>query len=261
MQRRDFLKSATALAALVALREEAIAAPGEIPRRTLGRTGETVSIVGLGGFHIGTPSAADEDSIRIIRAAIDARRSTSSTTAGTTTTARARCAWARALPATATAEGLPDDQDRRPHRKTPRRSRSTNRCSACRPTTSTSCRSTRSSASTIPTASSPRAARSRRSLAGARRPARSATSASPATRTPTIHLHMLEVADRARLHLRHRADAAQRDGRPLPQLRPQGPAASRASTTSACSGMKPMGSGVILEEQGRRPRSSACTTP
>jgi predicted aldo/keto reductase-like oxidoreductase len=38
--------------------------------RTLGRTGEQVSIIGVGGFHIGVPASVDE-SIRIVRTAID----------------------------------------------------------------------------------------------------------------------------------------------------------------------------------------------
>jgi len=42
-----------------------------IPYRALGRTGEEVSIVGLGGYHIGTPDLSDEESIKIIRTAID----------------------------------------------------------------------------------------------------------------------------------------------------------------------------------------------
>ncbi len=42
-----------------------------LPRRTLGRTGVSVSIVGLGGAHIGRQQDASE-SVRIIRAAIDA---------------------------------------------------------------------------------------------------------------------------------------------------------------------------------------------
>ena len=41
-----------------------------IPYRTLGSTGEEVSIVGLGGFHIGIQDD-ETDSIRIIRTAID----------------------------------------------------------------------------------------------------------------------------------------------------------------------------------------------
>jgi aryl-alcohol dehydrogenase-like predicted oxidoreductase len=39
--------------------------------RTLGRTGEKVSLIGLGGYHIGNKSLSDEDSIRVIRSAID----------------------------------------------------------------------------------------------------------------------------------------------------------------------------------------------
>ncbi len=42
---------------------------GQIPYRSLGSTGEKVSIVGLGGFHLGRPD--EPESIRIVRAAID----------------------------------------------------------------------------------------------------------------------------------------------------------------------------------------------
>jgi len=42
-----------------------------IPRRKLGRTGELVSIIGLGGYHIGVPKERQE-STRIIRSALDA---------------------------------------------------------------------------------------------------------------------------------------------------------------------------------------------
>jgi uncharacterized protein len=41
-----------------------------IPYRKLGRTGERVSIVGLGGYHLGMQSD-EQDSIKIIRAALD----------------------------------------------------------------------------------------------------------------------------------------------------------------------------------------------
>jgi aryl-alcohol dehydrogenase-like predicted oxidoreductase len=44
---------------------------GEVPRRMLGRTGERVSAIGVGGFHIGMPELAESESIRIIRRAID----------------------------------------------------------------------------------------------------------------------------------------------------------------------------------------------
>ncbi len=45
-------------------------ARGEMPYRTLGRSGEKVSLLGLGGFHIGMQSD-EQDSIRIVRTAID----------------------------------------------------------------------------------------------------------------------------------------------------------------------------------------------
>jgi predicted aldo/keto reductase-like oxidoreductase len=51
----------------------AFAAPQSqvIPRRKLGRTGEMVSMVGLGGYHIGVPEDRQE-STRLIRTALDA---------------------------------------------------------------------------------------------------------------------------------------------------------------------------------------------
>ena len=42
-----------------------------IPYRTLGRTGERVSCIGLGGYHLGAPALPEEEAIRIIRAAVD----------------------------------------------------------------------------------------------------------------------------------------------------------------------------------------------
>jgi aryl-alcohol dehydrogenase-like predicted oxidoreductase len=45
---------------------------GSIPMRTLGRTGERVSAIGLGGFHLGKPELPEAESLRIIRTAIDA---------------------------------------------------------------------------------------------------------------------------------------------------------------------------------------------
>ena len=44
---------------------------GEVPRRRLGNTGEMVSMVGLGGFHLVRPDLDEAESIRIVRAAID----------------------------------------------------------------------------------------------------------------------------------------------------------------------------------------------
>lgn len=46
-------------------------AHGDVPYRILGRTGERVSALGLGGWHLGFPSLDDGESVRIIRTAID----------------------------------------------------------------------------------------------------------------------------------------------------------------------------------------------
>ncbi len=42
-----------------------------ISYRTLGRTGEKVSCIGMGGFHIGQPKLQEDEAIRLIRSAID----------------------------------------------------------------------------------------------------------------------------------------------------------------------------------------------
>jgi aryl-alcohol dehydrogenase-like predicted oxidoreductase len=44
---------------------------GDMLYRTLGRTGERVSAIGMGGFHLGHTALTDDDSIRLIRAGID----------------------------------------------------------------------------------------------------------------------------------------------------------------------------------------------
>src|ERR1700680_1919646 len=44
---------------------------GDMLYRTLGRTGERVSAIGLGGYHIGNHGLTEDESIRLIRAAID----------------------------------------------------------------------------------------------------------------------------------------------------------------------------------------------
>ena len=44
---------------------------GEMLYRTLGSTGEKVSAIGMGGYHIGNHGLTDDESIRLIRSAID----------------------------------------------------------------------------------------------------------------------------------------------------------------------------------------------
>src|SRR5215468_3720681 len=70
--RRQFLELAAATSVLASLPEYAQPEETrtEIPRRTLGNTGEKVSAIGLGGFHLGKPALSELDAIRIIRTAI-----------------------------------------------------------------------------------------------------------------------------------------------------------------------------------------------
>jgi predicted aldo/keto reductase-like oxidoreductase len=71
MNRRRFLKAAAAGTLMTSLNHKfARAVDASVPTRTLGRTGEKVSMVGLGGYHIGMQSD-EQESIRIIRAALE----------------------------------------------------------------------------------------------------------------------------------------------------------------------------------------------
>jgi aryl-alcohol dehydrogenase-like predicted oxidoreductase len=84
MERRDFFKAAIAATAiplagehvlqsaaqLVAAAEPSAGTQPAMIYRPLGRTGEKVSVLGLGGFHIGRQKD-EQESIRIIRSAID----------------------------------------------------------------------------------------------------------------------------------------------------------------------------------------------
>jgi aryl-alcohol dehydrogenase-like predicted oxidoreductase len=79
MQRREFLKAAAVAGVAAATTSNMLgqtagtaaqASSGEMQYRQLGRTGERVSAIGLGGYHIGVqPNPAD--SVRLIRTAID----------------------------------------------------------------------------------------------------------------------------------------------------------------------------------------------
>jgi len=72
MDRRNFLKKAAAATVVTSLTPQfANAADVAVPQRTLGRSGEKVSIIGLGGHHIGRPELSDQESIRLIRTALD----------------------------------------------------------------------------------------------------------------------------------------------------------------------------------------------
>jgi predicted aldo/keto reductase-like oxidoreductase len=69
--RRTFLGTTIGAMVMAGMSSESLLAAGtQIQYRTLGHTGENVSVVGLGGYHIGSQSN-ESVSIRIIRSAID----------------------------------------------------------------------------------------------------------------------------------------------------------------------------------------------
>ncbi|MCW5977481.1 MAG: aldo/keto reductase [Bryobacteraceae bacterium] len=74
ISRRGFLRGAMSVASVAALAEEAMAQTGAsgsgVPTRALGKTGERVSVLGLGGAHAGGIKD-DAEAIRLMHAAID----------------------------------------------------------------------------------------------------------------------------------------------------------------------------------------------
>lgn len=71
--RRDFVTSIAVAGVAVGFGAPAWSAEsksGEMVYRTLGRTGEKVSALGLGGYHIGVPKD-EEEAIRVIRTAVE----------------------------------------------------------------------------------------------------------------------------------------------------------------------------------------------
>ena len=83
MERRNFLKLVAAGAAIASTKlKSAMAADitipgpsaktnGSIPYRTLGHTGEKVSMVGIGGHHLGRALVSESESIQIVRTGLD----------------------------------------------------------------------------------------------------------------------------------------------------------------------------------------------
>lgn len=72
LTRRRFLELATAAGFVAGVSHNSWGEEARegVPYRTLGHTGEKVSIVGLGGYHIGSQSS-EQESIKIIRTALD----------------------------------------------------------------------------------------------------------------------------------------------------------------------------------------------
>jgi predicted aldo/keto reductase-like oxidoreductase len=79
LDRREFVKTASTAAGAIAaghllspmLQAEPTTSADGMIYRTLGRTGQKVSAIGLGGYHIGKPPLAEGDAIQLVRQAID----------------------------------------------------------------------------------------------------------------------------------------------------------------------------------------------
>jgi len=75
--RRTFLEFAAASMMTAGLGRKASGAEtgaetkNGVPYRILGRSGERVSMVGIGGYHLGKPDQTTDESIRIVRTALD----------------------------------------------------------------------------------------------------------------------------------------------------------------------------------------------
>jgi len=71
MDRRRFLQTAAVTTLMTSLSKKIAhaAETGSVPMRVLGQSGERVSIVGVGGYHIGVPN--EQEAIRIVRTALD----------------------------------------------------------------------------------------------------------------------------------------------------------------------------------------------
>jgi len=71
MDRRDFLKKAAATTVVASVSTRlSYGASDSFPSRTLGHTGEKVSLIGIGGYHLGQTSD-EQESIQIVRTALD----------------------------------------------------------------------------------------------------------------------------------------------------------------------------------------------
>jgi aryl-alcohol dehydrogenase-like predicted oxidoreductase len=75
LTRRDFVKLSVAAGMVMGVAPGCAKASKEVknemPYRTLGSTGEKVSVIGLGGYHIGMQTLDEDESITLIRTAVD----------------------------------------------------------------------------------------------------------------------------------------------------------------------------------------------
>ncbi len=91
----------------------ATANQSDMPTRTLGRTGEKVSAIGLGGWHLALPHVDEALSLRIVRTAID-RGITFMDNCWDYNDGAERAPHGQGAARRLPGAGLPDDQDRRP---------------------------------------------------------------------------------------------------------------------------------------------------
>ena len=154
--RREFLEKMTlsvagagaAVSGNALAASPASAAPGDMPYRTLGSSGEKVSLLGLGGYHIGLQND-EQESIRIVRTAID-NGVNFMDNCWDYNDGISEIRMGKALRDGYRKKVFPDDQDRRPDQRRRRASRSMNPSSACRPTPSICCNFTKSFAPSDP---------------------------------------------------------------------------------------------------------------
>src|SRR5436190_170306 len=77
VERRAFMQTIAAmvLSSIASGRQQGqmttVETRGDVPYRTLGKTGVHVSMIGMGGFHLGQKSLTEQDAIRLIHTAID----------------------------------------------------------------------------------------------------------------------------------------------------------------------------------------------
>ena len=207
---------------------------GTVPTRRLGRTNVMVSMLGLGGAHLGAAAEPRTRPIRIVRTAID-HGITFMDNCWDYNGGRSEEWMGKAL-----ADGYRqraflmtklDGRTRRPRRPT--------QLEQCLRRLQTDVIDLVQIHEVIRDTDPARVLRRRRNHRGAARGAEGREAPLHRlhrTQGPAIHLAMLETGRRPRLHLRHGADADQRDGRALPKLRAAGAAGACSRTTSASSG-------------------------
>ena len=89
---------------------------GDMLYRKLGRTGELVSAIGMGGFHIAQPQHSEEESIRLVRAAVD-RGITFLDNSWDYNEGKSEIRMGKALERRIPPESISDDENRWPHER------------------------------------------------------------------------------------------------------------------------------------------------